>query len=82
LGLCIGHLPAVAPLALTLGSMGEHGRSFRADFAQSDVASLRSAFVGGVVFTCKHPAHRGIHCRHVGGVPGASGIALILGCAG
>ena len=36
--------------ALTLGSMGEHGRSFGADFAQSDVASLRSAFIGGVVF--------------------------------
>lgn len=36
--------------ASTLGSMGEDGRSFRADFAQSDVASLRSAFIGGVVF--------------------------------
>lgn len=36
--------------ALTLGSVGELGRSFTADLAQADAASMGSAFLGGVVF--------------------------------
>ncbi|HTF21371.1 MAG TPA: GRP family sugar transporter [Chryseolinea sp.] len=36
--------------AFTLGSMGSAGRSFLEDLQQSDTASLRSAFIGGVVF--------------------------------
>lgn len=36
--------------AFTLGSMGSSGRSFIEDLQQADSNSLRSAFVGGVVF--------------------------------
>jgi len=37
-------------LALTLGSVGEHGRSFAKDIAQGESTSLISAFIGGVIF--------------------------------
>lgn len=37
-------------LALTLGSVGDEGRSFIADLRQADRASLLSAFLGGVIF--------------------------------
>ncbi len=37
-------------LAFTLGSTGTAGRGFLEDFAQADGASLRSAFIGGVIF--------------------------------
>jgi glucose uptake protein len=37
-------------LALTLGSMGEGGRSFLADVRQADVANIGSALWGGVLF--------------------------------
>jgi len=37
-------------LALTAGSTGEAGRSFSVDLQQADQASLRSAFLGGIVF--------------------------------
>ena len=36
--------------AFTLGSMGSSGRSFLEDLQQADSSSLRSAFIGGVVF--------------------------------
>lgn len=36
--------------AFTLGSMGSSGRSFLEDLQQADSNSLRSAFIGGVVF--------------------------------
>ena len=36
--------------ALTLGSMGEEGRAFLADFRQADPANLGSALWGGVLF--------------------------------
>jgi glucose uptake protein len=36
--------------AFTLGSMGTEGRGFLDDLAQADMASLGSAFLGGVVF--------------------------------
>jgi len=35
---------------LTLGSMGEEGRSFLADLAQADLDAMGWAFLGGVVF--------------------------------
>ena len=37
-------------LALTLGSVGEVGRSFTTDLAQADREALTSAFMGGVIF--------------------------------
>ena len=37
-------------LALTMGSTGDTGRSFFADLAQADGASIASAMVGGAVF--------------------------------
>ena len=36
--------------AFTLGSIGEHGRSFVVDLQQADNGSLRSAFIGGIIF--------------------------------
>ncbi|MBL0740262.1 GRP family sugar transporter [Chryseolinea lacunae] len=36
--------------AFTLGSNGESGRGFLDDLAQADSSSLRSAFIGGVIF--------------------------------
>lgn len=35
---------------LTIGSMGESGRSFIADLQQGDPAALQSAFIGGIIF--------------------------------
>jgi glucose uptake protein len=46
----IGVLLFALALAFTLGSTGTAGRSFLADLAQADGASLRSAFIGGEVF--------------------------------
>jgi glucose uptake protein len=37
-------------LALTLGSMGSVGRGFMTDLGQAEWGSLRSAFLGGVIF--------------------------------
>jgi glucose uptake protein len=36
--------------ALTLGSIGEKGRSFFADLQQADTANIGSAFLGGIIF--------------------------------
>src|SRR6187402_3608379 len=36
--------------ALTMGSIGDHGRGFIADIKQADTANLMSALIGGVVF--------------------------------
>lgn len=37
-------------LALTLGSVGDNGRSFLNDISQASASNLRSAFVGGIIF--------------------------------
>jgi len=37
-------------LAVTLGSIGENGRSFFADLQQGSLENLQSAFLGGVIF--------------------------------
>ena len=37
-------------LALTLGSNGEHGRSFAADLRQGSFENIKSAFTGGILF--------------------------------
>ncbi len=36
--------------ALTLGSMGENGRSFTDDLAQADTSNIGKALIGGVIF--------------------------------
>lgn len=46
----IGAMLFALALAFTLGSTGTAGRSFLLDLGQADGASLRSAFIGGVVF--------------------------------
>ncbi|MFC1552566.1 multidrug DMT transporter permease [Candidatus Latescibacterota bacterium] len=46
----IGVLLLALIFAFTLGSIGSAGRSFLNDLAQADNSSLRSAFIGGVVF--------------------------------
>lgn len=46
----IGILVAAILFALTLGSIGESGRSFFADLAQADTKNLLFAAIGGVVF--------------------------------
>lgn len=37
-------------IAITLGSMGESGRSFFADLQQGSFENIRSAFIGGIIF--------------------------------
>ncbi|MEO7992625.1 MAG: GRP family sugar transporter [Chryseolinea sp.] len=46
----IGILVMSLLFAFTLGSNGEQGRSFLTDIHQADVQSLRSAFIGGIIF--------------------------------
>ena len=46
----LGVLLASILLALTMGSVGNEGRSFIPDLAQADSSSFWSAFLGGVVF--------------------------------
>jgi len=46
----IGILVMALFFAFTFGSMGSSGRSFLEDLQQADGNSLRSAFIGGVVF--------------------------------
>ena len=46
----IGTLIIALGFALTMGSIGDHGRSFVQDLAQADSPALVSAFIGGVVF--------------------------------
>src|SRR3954471_2423691 len=36
--------------ALTLGSMGDKGRSFITDLQQADISNITSAFIGGIIF--------------------------------
>jgi len=46
----IGVLILTLALAFTLGSMGDHGRSFLADLKQAQAGNLWSALLGGVIF--------------------------------
>ena len=46
----IGVLLAALLFAFTLGSMGEHGRSFLPDVAQATGENIMSAMVGGAIF--------------------------------
>ncbi len=46
----IGILITSLLFAFTLGSMGEGGRSFLADYQQAEASNIRSALIGGAVF--------------------------------
>ncbi|HMG91933.1 MAG TPA: GRP family sugar transporter [Chryseolinea sp.] len=46
----VGILLTSLLFAFTLGSTGDEGRSFTADLAQANGASIRSALLGGVIF--------------------------------
>lgn len=46
----IGVLLISLLFAFTLGSMGAGGRSFTEDLAQADMANIKSAFLGGIIF--------------------------------
>ncbi|MDR2498030.1 MAG: GRP family sugar transporter [Tannerellaceae bacterium] len=67
--------------AFTLGSIGSQGRSFMADLAQADMASLQSAFLGGVIFNAANIllAAAIALCGLSVAFPVGIGIALILG---
>jgi glucose uptake protein len=47
---CLGVLLLTLIFAFTLGSTGDHGRSFLADLRQADFKYIRSALIGGVIF--------------------------------
>lgn len=47
---CIGVLLLTLIFAFTLGSTGEHGRSFMADLRQASGRAIGSALLGGVIF--------------------------------
>lgn len=47
---CIGIVALALLFGLTLGSMGESGRSFFIDLGQADSSAYQSAFIGGIVF--------------------------------
>ncbi len=67
--------------AFTLGSLGIEGRSFIADLNQADMASLGSAFIGGVIFNAANillVAAIGIAGMSVA-FPVGIGLALIIG---
>jgi glucose uptake protein len=66
---------------LTMGSMGESGRSFLSDLMQSDSSSILSAFTGGIIFNLSNLilvaaiAVAGISVAFPVGV----GLALVIG---
>jgi glucose uptake protein len=68
-------------LAFTAGSMGEAGRSFLADLRQADSGSLRSAFLGGVIFNLSNILL--VAAIDIAGMavafPVGVGLALVLG---
>src|SRR4051812_12463457 len=47
---CLGVLLLTLLFAFTLGSMGEHGRSFVDDLRKADMKYIGSALIGGVIF--------------------------------
>lgn len=68
-------------IALTLGSIGNKGRSFIPDLQQADISNVLSAFVGGIIFNaanillCAAIAIAGMAVAFPVGI----GIALVLG---
>jgi len=77
----IGVLLLSLLLAFTAGSIGDEGRSFLADLRQAEMASLGSAFLGGVVFNIANILL--VAAIAIAGMavafPIAIGLALVLG---
>lgn len=77
----IGILILTVLFAFTLGSYGEHGRSFLVDLKQADTNNILSAFVGGIIFNAANIllstaiAIAGMSVAFPVGI----GIALVLG---
>jgi glucose uptake protein len=67
--------------ALTLGSVGDKGRSFLTDLQQADIGNISSAFIGGIIFNAANILFSAAIA--VAGMavafPVGIGIALILG---
>ena len=78
---CLGIVLFTLLLALTLGSIGEDGRSFFPDLAQASGRALGSAFLGGVVFNLSNLLW--VAAAAVAGMavafPIAVGLALVIG---
>src|SRR6187549_3482658 len=47
---CLGVLILTLIFAFTLGSTGDHGRTFMADLKQASGSAIGSALIGGVIF--------------------------------
>jgi len=79
----IGVLLLTLVLGLTLGSMGEQGRSFIADLQQADSSALGMAFLGGVIFNLANLLV--VVAIDIAGMavafPIAIGLALVIGVA-
>lgn len=77
----LGMLLMALVFAFTLGSFGEAGRSFLADLAQADAASLGAAALGGVVFNAANILL--VSAIAIAGMavafPVGIGLALVLG---
>jgi glucose uptake protein len=78
---CLGIVLFTLLLALTLGSIGDEGRSFLHDLKQAKVQYLGSAFLGGVVFNLSNLLW--VAAAAVAGMavafPIAVGLALVIG---
>ena len=78
---CIGLVLTALLLGLTVGSIGEEGRSFLTDLGQADAAALGSAFLGGVVFNLSNLLI--VAATAIAGLavafPIAVGLALVIG---
>jgi glucose uptake protein len=78
---CLGIVLLTLLLALTLGSIGEGGRSFFQDLGQASGRALGSAFLGGVVFNLSNLLW--VAAAAVAGMavafPIAVGLALVIG---
>lgn len=77
----IGVLLFALTLAFTVGSNGEHGRSFLPDLRQADTVWLGSAFLGGVIFNLSNILL--VAAIDIAGMavafPVGVGLALVLG---
>ena len=78
---CLGIVLFTLLLGLTLGSLGNEGRSFIPDLKQAGIKSIGSAFLGGVIFNLSNLLW--VAAAAVAGMsvafPIAVGLALVIG---
>src|ERR1700761_7879365 len=79
----IGLIAAAAVWGITLGSMGDAGRSFYADISQSSAHSIALAMIGGAIFNVANLLL--VAAIDIAGLavafPIGIGLALIIGAA-